>query len=442
MDQSSEPQVLTSVSCEIVSSPPKEKFMITQDDFGAIKALKRQGFKKRTTARTLGVSVWTVRKYWDKEEWVPYAKRRAALSVLDPYREYLLKRMPEVNFLANVLYLDIKSKGYSGSYSRVREFVKPYRAEQKRILEATIRFETGPGKQSQIDWGTTHVTLGDESVRIDLFAQVLGFSRRIYVGASLRQDIRSFIRCHLSAFEYFGGITEEFLYDNPKTVCLKRDFEGKDITWNPKFLDFAKYYGFTPRLCKPYRARTKGKVESGIKYVKQNFFALYGRSFDSLEDLNRKLLLWCVEIADQRIHGTTHEKPILRFEKELLQPVSGKAPYKIEEDITRIVPSDVLVVFETNRYSVPWRLAGEEVILLADPQNLNIYHEGCLVAEHPRLPARYGQNIIPGHLEGIFGPQRATEASLKEPPLGLWLKQAVDVEKRNLELYEELITHE
>jgi len=416
--------------------------MITQDDFGAIKALKRQGFKKRTTARILGISAWTVRKYWDKEEWVPYAKRRFVYSVLAPYREYLLKRMLEVNFLASVLYLDLKSKGYLGSYSRVREFIKPHRAEQKRILEATVRFETGPGKQSQVDWGTTHVTLGDRSVRIDLFALVLGFSRRIYVEASLKQDIESFIKCHLNAFEYFGGITEEFLYDNPKTVCLKRDFEGKNITWNPRFLDFAKYYGFTPRLCKPYRARTKGKVESGIKYVKQNFFGLYGRHFDSLEDLNHKLLLWCVEIADQRIHGTTHEKPASRFEKELLQPVASKTPYKIEEDIIRIVPSDLLVVFETNRYSVPWKLAGEEVILIPDPQSLKIYHNGCLVTEHPRLLARHRQSIVPGHLEGIFGPQKASEASLKEPPLGLWLKKTVDVEKRDLELYEELITHE
>src|SRR3989338_4455151 len=170
MDHSLEPQVPTPALCEIVSSPQKENFMITQDDFGAIKALKRQGFKKRTSARILGISAWTVRKYWDKEEWVPYAKRRVVPCLLDPYKEHLLKRMPEVNFLASVLYLDLKSKGYTGSYSRVREFVQPCRAEQKRILEATLRLETGPGKQSQVDWGTTHVTLGDRTVRIDLFA--------------------------------------------------------------------------------------------------------------------------------------------------------------------------------------------------------------------------------------------------------------------------------
>lgn len=419
----------------------KETDMLTQDDFGAIKALKRQGFKKKAAARTLGLHIKTVKKCWDLEEAPKYLRRQKAPSLLDPFREYLLIRAPQTQYCAAVCLLDIQRQGFTGGYTIVKNFIRPLKEEQKRMAEATIRFETGPGKQAQVDWGSTQILLGGKPCRINFFALVLGYSRRLYVEASLRQDVASLIGCHLNAFEWFGGITHTILYDNPKTICLKRDFEGKDITWNPQFLDFSRYYGFEAHLCKPFRARTKGKIESGIKYVKTNFFGLYGRTFESLEELNRMLRAWCLEIADERIHGTTHEKPRVRFQNEGLALVNGRPPYRIEENNARIVPSDALVVFKTNRYSVPWTYTGKEVTLELGDRNLKIFCGASLLADHPLLQGKHTQSVLPGHLEGILRPKKTgvPDKELLAADLSLWRSRAEHVEVRDLNVYESLV---
>jgi len=415
----------------------KEAEMITEEGFHAIQALKRQGLKKKKVAMLLGLDRKTVRKYWARGKW-EVKKRVKRGWKLEPYREYLLKRVPDTDYSAAVCFLDLKRLGYTGCYETVKEFVRPLREERRRLEEATIRFETGPGKQAQVDWGSTRIELSGNPMRIRLFAMVLGFSRRIYVRAELDEKLPAFLSSHEQAFEWFGGLTETVLYDNPKTVCLHRDFEGKTVNWNPQFLDFARYWGYTPKLCKPYRARTKGKVESGIKYVKRNFFALYGRSFSSLEELNRKLETWSLEIADQRIHGTTHEKPSVRFEGERLLPLEGKSPYRIETAITRTIPSDALVVYKTNRYSVPWPLVGKEAVLKESGERLKIYVEGSLAADHPLLGGRYQQNVIPGHYEGILRPKPRPDLK-RLSSVSLWAQATEEVEIRDLASYEVLV---
>jgi hypothetical protein len=267
---------------------------------------------------------------------------------------------------------------------------------------------------------------------------VLGYSRRIYACAALDETFPTMIRCHNEAFQWFDGLTDSVLYDNMKTVCTKRDFEGKDITWNPPFLDFARYYGFNARLCKPYRARTKGKVESGVKYVKRNFFGACGRTFRSLEELNEKLETWALEVADERVHGTTHEKPSVRFKNEHLRSFEGKAPYRIEADITRIVPSDALVVFKTNRYSVPWRYVGKVVVLKECGERLEIFSGGAPIANHPILAGRYQQNIISGHYEGLPQPTHPKASEALPVEVSLWSRFTEEVEIRDLETYEAL----
>lgn len=415
----------------------KEGAMIREGEFEAIQALKRQGFKKKKVAAILGLNRRTVRKYWKKAKWEgPLGVKRP--SLLDPFREHLVTRASETDYCAQVMFLEIRKMGYSGGYEQVKRFVRPLREERRRFEEATIRFETGPAKQAQVDWGSTWVELAGAPVKIHLFAKVLGYSRRIYARAELNEKLPAFLDCHERAFEWFGGLTQTILYDNPKTVCLTRDFEGKDIGWNPQFLDFTRYWGYEPRLCKPYRARTKGKVESGIKYVKRNFFALYGRSFSDLEELNEKLEAWCLEIADQRIHGTTHEKPSVRFESERLLALEGRAPYRIEAEITRIIPSDALVVYKTNRYSVPWPLVGKEAVLKEAGERFRIYVEGSLAADHPLLGGRYQQNVIPGHYEGILKPKLKSTARVFSS-VSLWAQADQEVEVRDLASYEALL---
>lgn len=355
------------------------------------------------------------------------------------WEAYLRQRAPEADYCARVLFLDIRAKGYAGGYERVKLFLRPLREERRRWEEATIRFETGPGQQTQVDWGSTWVEIAGQPVRIHLFVMVLGFSRRNFVRAELKEDLACLLRCHEAAFEWFGGLTETTLYDNPKTICLGRDFEGQAITWNPQFLDFARYWGFTPRLCKPYRARTKGKVESGVKYVKRNFFGLYGRKFVSLEGLNEKLRTWCGEVADERIHGTTHQKPKERFLEERLQPVSGRVPYRIEQVILRQVPTDALVVYRTNRYSVPWGYVGQEVVLRECGERLKFYSNGVEIADHSLLGSRYQTHVVPAHYEGIQSLPRRANPPEGQASVSLWQEQAEEVEVRDLALYEALV---
>lgn len=415
----------------------KEADVIRQEEFQAIQVLKREGMKKRKVAEILGMDRKTVGKYWKKAVWEKRAAGKKGL-ILDPWREHLLKRAPETDYCAQVCFLELGKMGYKGSYGPVKEFIRPLREDRRRLEEATMRFETGPGKQAQVDWGSTVVELGGERVRIHLFAMVLGYSRRIYVRAELDERLPAFLGCHEQAFQWFGGLTLVILYDNPKTVCLSRDFEGKEIGWNPQFLDFARYWGYTPKLCKPYRARTKGKVESGIKYVKYNFFALYGRVFRDLEELNEKLESWALEIADERIHGTTHEKPSQRFQGEQLMPAEGKAPYRIQTDITRIIPRDCQVVYKTNRYSVPWKLVGREAVLLESGERLKIYVDGNLVAEHPLLGGKWQQSLVASHYEGILESIKPRAKELALVRVSLWPKADQDVEVRDLASYEVL----
>ena len=268
--------------------------MIQEDQWAAIQNLRAQGHSKKAIARALGIDVRVVRKYLKRGGWAPYKRHKERPSLIEPYRGYLVERMPQVRYNAQVLFVEIRGKGYPGSYEPVKRFLRPFREERLRLEEATVRFETGPGEQAQVDWGSSKILIGGKPERVSIFVMVLGFSRRVFAVATRDEKVATLIDCHQRAFEHFGGRTRTLLFDNPKTVCLGR--EGGRVTLNPVFEDFARYWGFTVRLCQPYRARTKGKVESGVKYVKGNF--LVGKAFDSLEHLNQGLLRWCVEVAD------------------------------------------------------------------------------------------------------------------------------------------------
>ena len=181
--------------------------------------------------------------------------------------------------------------------------------------------------------------------------------------AALDQKLGTLLRMHEEAFRQLGGVPQEILYDRMKTVWTGLDERG-EVIWNPVFLDFARYWGFTPRLCAPYRAQTTGKVESGVKYVRRNFVCgLLGNEPCGLEDLNARLQQWVYEIANPRVHGTTHEQPIVRWEAERvhLQPIAGRAPYPYKDDELRTVARDAYVAWQGSRYSVPWRYARKNV---------------------------------------------------------------------------------
>jgi len=295
--------------------------IIGVDLWTEIHARARRGEAKQEMARELGVDRKTVGRLLAQERPMPYQRTIIRPSLVSPYWAYIQRRVTEVDDNAYRLFQELKAQGYSGGYEMVKLAVRPRRAERDRQAAATVRFETTPRRQAQMDWGRTWAHIGAQWVRVQVFVMVLGYSRRLYVECTRDQTLGSLLTCHQHAFDWFGGLTEELLYDTPKTVVLKRDWDGRVIEWHPQFWDFAHYYGFTPRLCWPYRAQTKGKVESGIKYVKCSF--VMGRQFPSCDALNPMAQEWVLTVADQRLHGTIFRKPAEVFLEEQLRPHHG-----------------------------------------------------------------------------------------------------------------------
>jgi len=385
--------------------------VINQNVYGAVRTLAEQGAPKKAIARQLGLDVKTVRK-WMKCAWAPQ-RRQARRRLLDRWREFMQARAPEVGFNAVVLTREMAALGYRGGYSAVLKYIAPWRKDWRGDGLPTVRFETGPGEQAQVDWGSTALYLGDVRTRVHLFTMVLGFSRRIFARAYRSEGLDPLLDGHAAAFAHFGGRTETILYDNPRTIVTRKDEAAGQVVWNATFKDRMDFYGVTVRLCRFYRAQTKGKVESGVKYVKRN--ALAGRCFHDLEDLNTYLLDWCVTVADQRVHGTTHEKPQERFLRaETLTPVDLRPPAPRERVVIRRVPPDCYVAVETNRYPVPFAWAGRDIEVQLLAGEVILRSAGDDPVRHARIDGSHQvarwrgapRRIVKGQRHAVAGPPR------------------------------------
>ena len=230
----------------------------------------QERMRMRGIARRLDLDRNTVRRCIRSESWQPYRREGRADTLLGEHAGFLRQRAPQVHYSARILYQELsRGRGYRGSYDTVKRFVQPLREVAVQAERTLTRFETPPGLQSQIDWGQGRVYFGQRAVVQHLFVLTLGYSRRGFYCAYPDEKLGCFLEAHERAFEHFGGHTREHLYDRPRTVC--RPTEGGRVIWNSTFKAFAEYWGFELRLCQPYRAQTKGKVESGVKYVKGNF---------------------------------------------------------------------------------------------------------------------------------------------------------------------------
>jgi transposase len=297
--------------------------VIDLEEWVDIVALHRQGFPIKAIARKLGISRNAVRRALRRDGPPVRAAQKRPPSKLEPFKDYLLSRLAEFPELSTVvLFEEIQAQGYAGGLTILRNFTRPYRVRRR---EPVVRFETPPGRQAQVDWAHlgTHV-LDGILTPLYLFVMVLGFSRALYAEVVTSTDVGTFLRLHVHAFESFGGIPEEILYDNQKQVVLARTADGP--RFHPEFLSFCGQFGFGPRLCRPYRARTKGKVERAIGYVKDRFFC--GRTFTDLADMNHQLAHWLSEVANQREHATTGEAPSLRLLREGLRPLAEAKPWR------------------------------------------------------------------------------------------------------------------
>jgi transposase len=419
---------------------PREACMVDQERWAEIRRLfHEERVSISEIGRRLDLDRKTVRRSLRQATWHRYHRVAVAETLLTAHAEFVRDRAPQVSYSARILYQELRaSRGYTGSYETVKRFVAPLREVQLQAERALLRFETPPGQQSQIDWGQALVSFRASPAVVHVFVLTLGFSRRAFYHACADERLAQFLESHERAFAHFGGHTREHLYDRPRTVCYADD-TGRRL-WNPTFKAFADYWGFEPRVCRPYRAQTKGKVESGVKYVKRNF--LPGRTFVDVVDFQAQLDEWNATIADRRLHGTTHEPPLTRFEQERgqLVPLAGQRSFQQEARVSRIVADDYLVSLATNRYSVPFRLIGQRVEVQRRGDTVHIFHREHEVATHPVLPGTHQFRILPEHGPGASArTARQRRSTWSEPATRA--AASPEVEIRDLACYEVLCSH-
>jgi transposase len=320
-------------------------------------------------------------------------------------------------------------KGVAVSLRTIERAVEPYRRALAAAARATTRFETAPGKQLQIDFGERLVDIAGIKVKAFLFVATLGYSRRHHVRAFRDERQESWFAGLESTFTKFGGVTEEVLFDNARALVSSHDAATRTVVFNAKLLAFAKHWGFRPRACAPYRARTKGKTENGVGYVKNN--AVAGRSFVSWEAFEAHLEAWTREVADVRIHGTTGEAPLVRFwrdEATALKPIAGIAPFRSLRELSRVVGADCMVEIDGNAYSVPWRLIGERVRVTVTDTAIRVHHGTCEVARHAVIGGRRQRVVDPAHYAGIAATNRIIESAPASAPPSDLLRALADYE--------------
>ncbi|MCI0410203.1 MAG: IS21 family transposase [Acidobacteria bacterium] len=389
--------------------------MLKKEDFVVIQALVKRGMFLCDIARELGVHPKTVRRALERGG-APTPPRRGRPSLLRPFLPVVDRLLAEGVWNAVVILRELQGQGYRGSASILREYIHPKRA--LRPGKATVRFETEPGRQLQSDWGCQPTRVAGEEVRAHFIVNTLGYSRRFHFWGTDREDAEHTYEGMVRSFEWFGGVPGEVLVDNQKSAVLEHPRESGAV-FNPRFLDLAGHYGFQPRACRPARARTKGKDERMVGYLKQHFFVRY-REFESFAHLNQLAEQWLREEADVRVHGTTREVVAERFAREVphLHPLPQRR-YDTSYWELRQVAWDSYLDVRGNRYSVPASLVGRRVtIRISLDDVLTVYDGESLVARHRLQPRDQGWVTVPEH------------------HVPLW-EQAVTVQRRPLRVYEE-----
>jgi transposase len=404
--------------------------MLQPDEVAAMVRLHGLGWGAKRLAREFGCARNTVRRYLRQGGPTPF-RRPARRSALDGLDDWLRERFFRHGGNADVVRQELAAeRGIVLSLRHVERRVAPLRRALEAEARATVRFETPPGRQLQIDFGERGVVIGAERVRVHLFVATLGYSRRIHVRASLRERQADWFEGIESAFLHFGGVPAEVLLDNARALVEHHDAATREVRFNAKLHAFARHWGFRPRACAPYRARSKGKDERGVGYVKKN--AIAGRRFGSWPEFEAHLAAWCREVADRRVHGTTGEAPIARFEREApaLGSLGGRAAFGPLRDLVRRVQADCAVDVDTTSYSVPWRLIGETVQATICAGGVVIRHAGEVVADHAVCPGRRQRITERAHLAGVVGadgPVRRISPAPPPPPPSL-LRPLADYE--------------
>lgn len=372
--------------------------MLRHGEIVMIHKLHMEGLSVRAIARQTGLNRRTVAKYLRRGLSGPvYGPRQPRGSVLDGFKEYIKKRLGVYPGLSAIrLVREITELGYHGGYTTVKDFVREERPPEETGWEH--RFETAPGKQAQVDFALFKTCFPDDPDQVRhvwLFSMILGHSRYQFCRFVWRQDMATVVRCHMAAFEAFGGVPREILYDQMKTAVTDEDTEH-GIVYNKTLLALSEHYGFIPRACAKQRAKTKGKVERPYRYVRQDFFL--GRAFRDMEDLNGQLGKWLDGVANRRLHGTTRRLVDEAFAEETgallpLPAIGLTAVLKMERRLSH----DGMVSVDGNLYSVPDTTRRRVVEVQVTAGEVFILDAGRLVAVHPVLEGSGQRRVAPGH---------------------------------------------
>lgn len=353
----------------------------------------------RRIERHLNMGWKTIRKYLDAPAQGP--ARRDRPSKLDPFKgaitEWLAK---DPRVAAAVIEQKLRPMGYQGGHSIVREYVRNTRP-QVAPKRAFVRMEPLAGQRFEVDWGHFGtLSYSGDTRKLYAFALVDAHSRMLYVEFTHSQSFETFARCHIHAFTALGGVAREIAYDNLATAVAEHD--GRLVRFLPRFLGFAREYGYFPHACNPASGWEKGKVERAIGYLRQNFWPL--REFTDLHDVNRQARQWLAQVANQRLHRETRERPLERFQPEALRPLPV-IPYDYRDSTEALVHKDLRLPFDGNRYCVPHRYVGRRLTIKADSSSVTIYDRVEEVVIYPRSWRR-GQTFGAERFEKVLAEQR------------------------------------
>lgn len=404
--------------------------MIGEEELMDIRALSRQGYTYAEIGRILGRDWRTVKRYLEQGTQPVYRRRRmdSKLDVFKPTIDQWLASEPRL--LSTRIHQDlVRDYGFTGGYDTVRRYVERSRPKPEPRTEE--RFETRCGFQAQVDWSHEQPIRTSSGLELPLycFHMVLGHSRDAFCALTGSQDLVTFWACHRAAFTHFGGVPHTLLYDRTKTVVrthVGREVRPCERIFHPEALASAHHYGFTMRLCQPYRPRTKGKVESDVAYVRERL--LRAHAFTSYEQANREWRAWNTDIARMRVHGTHGEVVGARAERDHAALLSlPPAAYLVVDRTTRRVARDGFFSFEGRRYHLAAAAPGERVELVLGHQEIEVYSTIDL-----RRLARYERGrpvrVLPDPTEDSV----SLAAVLGALP-------AVDVHRRPLSVYQQAI---
>jgi transposase len=368
-----------------------------------IRELAGRGVGSKTIAQTVGVARNTVKRYLRTPIEPGIQVRPAARRLTDDARRDA-RALYEGTAGGNAVVVQrlLAERGIPVSVRTVERAVADIRRARRAADLATVRVESPPGAQLQIDFGQKRVQIAGAWVRVFLLVAVLSYSRRLFVKAFLSERQDDWREGIAAAFTHFGGVPRTLLGDNARALVVGRDRATGTVMFHPAYLAFCRDWDVQPRACAPYRARTKGKTEAGVKYVKRN--ALAEQMFESFAALEASLTGW-MAIADARIHGTTHEAPLVRFERDeraALRPLLVRALPRREQRLRRRVAHDAFIDLDTVRYSVPHRLVRDHVDVVIHEQTVQVFHGSTLVATHARSLEPFARVIDPAHYTGLW----------------------------------------